>query len=271
MKYSLAGLGLLASLCACAAGPRGGEGPPGGPAGFGEGGPPERAQIFVSPYGELFVSQPGEPYPVAAWFAVADVDADGRLTAEEFAADGDLWFTKLDLDGDGVIGPAEIGAYERSVDAAFAALGAMDMPGQDGGQGSGRGGGRGRGPGAAPDGGRMNLGDVSGDADQAGPPMGGGQEGGGPGGGAPRPRQQAYRGGTERLARAGLLSVPQPVRAADRNADQKITPEEWTAAGERWFVLLDQDHDGVLTLESLPRTAMQSGPVGRGGGRPPRR
>jgi hypothetical protein len=255
MKYSIAGLSLtailFAGMSACASGPQ--DGPPGGPDG---GPPPARPQIFVSPYGELFVSQPGEAYPVSAWFAGADTDHDGRLTAEEFAADGLRWFAKLDLDGDGVVGPAEIAAYERSVDTVFAGLGGGMGPGGPG--GPGRGGGRGA-PSGAPSGERqMNL---EGGA-QDGPPMDGG-------GGGQRPRQQPYRGGTERLARAGLLSVPQPVRSADRNVDQKITREEWIAAGERWFGLLDQDHDGVLTLETLPKTAMQTGPGE--GGRPPRR
>jgi hypothetical protein len=254
MKYSVAGLGMMAVLSACASGP---SGRPGGPEG---GPPPVRPEVFVSPYGELFVSEPGEPYPVAAWFADADADSDGRLTAEVFAADGRRWFATLDQDGDGVVGPSEIFAYERLVDATFAALG--------GGMGGPPGGGRGPGRRGPPGGGQMNL-----NGDQQDPMGGmggmGGQEGGPP---APsKPRAQPYRGGTERLARAGLLSVPQPVRAADRNADQKITPDEWTAAGERWFVLLDQDHDGILTLESLPKTAVQGGPGQGRGGRPPRR
>ncbi|MFN6980765.1 MAG: hypothetical protein ACK4NU_02445 [Brevundimonas sp.] len=257
MKYSVVGLGLLSVLAACATGPGG----PGGK-GPGDGGPPpERPQIFVSPFGELFVSEPGEPYPVAAWFTDADADTDGRLTAAEFTADGARWFARLDQDGDGIVGPGEIFAYERLVDATFAGLGGLD-----GAPGGGRGARPGRGGPSAD--GRMNL-----DDEQSGSPMGGGQEGPPMGGGqeapsAGAPRAQPYRSGTERLARAGLLSVPQPVRAADRNADQKITPDEWVAAGERWFVLLDQDHDGVLTLESLPKTAVQGG---RGGGRPPRR
>ncbi|MFN7127428.1 MAG: hypothetical protein ACK4OJ_00035 [Brevundimonas sp.] len=258
MKYSVAGLGMMALLCACASGP---AGHPGGPEG---GPPPQRSEIFVSPYGELFVSGPGEPYPVAAWFADADADGDGRLTAEEFAADGRRWFGTLDQDGDGVVGPSEIFAYERLVDSTFAAIG--------GGMGGAPGGGRGAGRRGPPGGGQMNL-----NGDQQDPMGGMGGQQGGMGGGqegaaAPsKPRAQPYRGGTERLARAGLLSVPQPVRAADRNADQKITPEEWTATGERWFVLLDQDHDGMLTLESLPKTAVQGGRGQmRGGGRPPR-
>lgn len=264
MKYSVAGLGTMALLSACASGP---SGHPGGPEG---GPPPQRSEIFVSPYGELFVSEPGEPYPVAAWFADADADGDGRLTAEEFAADGRRWFGTLDQDGDGVVGPSEIFAYERLVDSTFAALGGGMGGAPGGGRGRGRGGDRGSGRSGPPGGGQMNLNDDQQDGSMGGP-MGGGIGGGQEGGAAPsKPHAQPYRGGTERLARAGLLSVPQPVRAADRNADQKITPEEWTAAGERWFALLDQDHDGILTPEGLPKTAVQGGPGGRGG-RPPRR
>ncbi|NBB64433.1 hypothetical protein GVN18_34815, partial [Pseudomonas sp. ODNR1LW] len=118
MKYSLAGIGLLSLVSACAAGP-GGRGPHGPEGGADGAPPPQRSEIFVSPYGELFVSEPGEPYPVAAWFADADADSDGRLTAEEFAADGQRWFATLDQDADGVIGPGEIFAYERLVDATF--------------------------------------------------------------------------------------------------------------------------------------------------------
>ncbi|KAK0340121.1 hypothetical protein LTR94_031810, partial [Friedmanniomyces endolithicus] len=101
MTYSRFSLIGLAFLAACASGPKSGPdgfgpGAPGGP-------PPERSSLFVSPFGELFVSQAGEPYPVAAWFAGADVDQNGRLDLAEFTADGVRWFGSLDQDKDGVI------------------------------------------------------------------------------------------------------------------------------------------------------------------------
>ena len=49
--------------------------------------------------------------------------------------------------------------------------------------------------------------------------------------------------------------------------DQKITLQEWTATGERWFSLLDTRHQGYLTLEGLPPTAIQNDGGRRGRGR----
>ena len=212
--------------------------------------PATRASIFISPYGEPFVSAEGEPYPVAAWFAGADADHDGRLTPEEFAADGQRWFARLDQNGDRIIDPAEIAAYERMIDAAFLRVGAPSGPGGRGGWGGG--GRRGGGGGGA---GRMGLGEGGGQEDE-------------PSHIQPRePRVTAAAESSERMARAGLLSVPQPVRSADRNMDQKITLQEWTATGQRWFSLLDTKHQGYLTLDGLPQTALQSDGGRRGRGR----
>jgi len=211
--------------------------------------PATRPSIFISPYGEPFLSQAGEPYPVAAWFAGADADHDGRLTPEEFAADGRRWFGRLDQNGDQIIDPAEIAAYERLIDAAFLRVGAQSGPGGHGGRGGPGGGGRrGGGP-------RLGMGEGGGQEDE-------------PSRIQPRePRVTAAAESSERMARAGLLSVPQPVRSADRNMDQKITLQEWTATGERWFSLLDTRHQGYLTLEGLPQTAIQNDGGRRGRGR----
>lgn len=258
MLRPIAGFGLMMLLCACASepggpgGPHDPGGPQGGPPGGPERGPPSgQASIFISPFGEPFVSQPGDPYPVAAWFAGADADHDGRLTSAEFAADGRRWFAVLDTDHDGQLTPGEVTAYERMIDTAFLrAGGGMGGPGGGRGRGGPGGGGRGAPPAG---GGRMGLGEGSGsgqedDVSQIQPRA---------------PRVTADAESSERMARAGLLGVPQPVRSADRNMDQRITADEWAAISDRWFSLLDTDHDGVLTLETLPRTAMQ--------GRPPRR
>jgi hypothetical protein len=112
-----------------------------------------------------------------------------------------------------------------------------------------------------------------------GPPGGGGMGRGGRGGGmgGQGPRGGGPHGGgaaTSLLAMAGLLNVPEPVKAADVDVNQRITPEEWSRAGDRWFDLLDTDRDGVLTLAELPRTQLQERGArmgGMGGGRRGRR
>ncbi|CAN5326230.1 EF-hand domain protein [soil metagenome] len=179
----LSALGLAAALSACASDPGPGEGHGGRPG------------LFVSPFGEPFRAQPGEPYPVAAWFAGADIDHDGKLQKTEFTADGARWFARLDTNGDGTISNGEVAAYE----AMASQLSGMGPAG------------------------------ASGD----------------PGGSI--------------LAQAGLLNVPEPVTTADSDMNQRIMPDEWSRASDRWFTLLDADKDGVLTLAELPHTAMQDG------------
>jgi Ca2+-binding EF-hand superfamily protein len=66
------------------------------------------------------------------WFAQADANHDGILTADEMAADADRFFKTLDLNHDGEIDPDEITNYEAyivpdlRVDPIFTAA---DLPG----------------------------------------------------------------------------------------------------------------------------------------------
>lgn len=94
-------------------------------------------------------------------------------------------------------------------------------------------------------------------------------EGAGPGGqpGAGPQRQQAGSrmrragargGGYGPVAEAGFFNLPQPVKSADVNFDQRVTVEEWATATTRWFTALDGDRDGRLTLETLPKTPLQA-------------
>jgi len=243
MMKPLAAVGLVAITCvACAAVPRIGGGRVPEPL------PPMGPQIFISPFGEPYQSLPGEPYPVAAWFSTVDTDADGRVSQNEFSDDGLRFFIALDANQDGVIGQQEIVAYEEMATRLFVGDGPRG-PGMDG-PGRGRPGGhgpQGNGPTA-----RLGLDQDAGqDGDRGGVRPGGGP----PGEGGPR----GPRGGssTSRLAMAGLLNVPQPVKAADVDINQRITPQEWSQAGDRWFRLLDTDRDGFLTLAELPLTRIQ--------------
>ncbi len=79
-----------------------------------ESGPPEdrspRPELFISPMGEPF--RQGGP---AAWFAGADTDGDGALSATEFETDGQRFFRTLDGDGDGRLSGIELQTYETEV------------------------------------------------------------------------------------------------------------------------------------------------------------
>ena len=72
-------------------------------------------QIFIAPSGESFRAPASEPYPVAAWFARADADHDGKLTESEFIADFMRFFASLDIDHDGTINGQELQRYEAAM------------------------------------------------------------------------------------------------------------------------------------------------------------
>ena len=71
--------------------------------------------LFVAPSCKPYRGQPGSPYPVAAWFAEADVNHDGRLDRAEYTANFLAYFDVLDTDRDGEIGPGEISHFESDI------------------------------------------------------------------------------------------------------------------------------------------------------------
>jgi hypothetical protein len=254
-----AGLWLAAvavlSLAACAEDhPPGGPGGPGRPRAEGRGGedrdgPPgegrgaRRASLFVSPAGEPFRSDPGEPYPAAAWFVRADANGDGKLTRDEFVADAARFFARLDTNHDGVIDGIELKTYETEVVPEITA----DRGGGEGGpqraQQAGSDGGGGRGGGRGGGGGRGRRG-------------GGGGQGQGQGGGA---SAGGGGGGPQFLGAAPytLTGDREPVAGADLDLNGRITLANFkTRAGQR-FDRLDMDAKGFLTLDTLPKTQAQ--------------
>ncbi len=72
-------------------------------------------QLYVAAMGQPFRSPAGGPDPMAAWFAQADTDRDGRVTLSEFLANADRFFRTLDGNRDGEIDPQEVSAYEIDI------------------------------------------------------------------------------------------------------------------------------------------------------------
>ena len=192
------------------------------------------ASLFISPMGQPFRAEPGEPYPVARWFAQADRNGDGRIDRAEFRADAEAFFKTLDTNHDGVIDGFEVSNYEHNVVPEI--LGAYRQPY--------------RGDGGQRDGGLQ------------------GGEGGHhrQGGGGQRPGDSA--GGDEVMCGATpyeLLSEPEPVASADRGLTGRITLADFLVAADRRFALLDTKGLGALTLADLPMTPIQQAAAGEHG------
>ncbi|WP_293372635.1 EF-hand domain-containing protein [Phenylobacterium sp.] len=213
-------------------------------------------QLFVSPCGEPYRGRPGDPYPVALWFKQADLNHDGVITREEFRADHKGFFEALDYDDAGYLDGPKIAFYESKVlpDLFLTSTSRLDArPGV-------------RTPGIeladdvpSRDGAQLIYVQQSAIANALGAPsnedanQSSGARGPLPGLGARRPTARELLG----AAAYSLLAEAEPVRAADTNLDGRVTKEEFLAAADRRFNLLDKRHDGKLTLDELPQTASQ--------------
>jgi hypothetical protein len=191
-------------------------------------GPPPRdphkdSTLFISPAGKPFHADPGQPYPVGAWFREADANHDGRITRDEFRSDFEAFFQQIDLDHDGMIDGLELGRYETAVAPEILPrlAQAREIEGPEGAEnGSGR---RGR----------------------------------------REPRRLAQtpqrrgQSGFDGAPEFSLLNVSEPVSSADMNFDGKVSLQEFLAAADRRFAQLDTDKLGYLTLAGLPQTPEQ--------------
>jgi RimJ/RimL family protein N-acetyltransferase len=193
------------------------------------------SDLFIAPCGKPYRGKPGDPYPVAVWFAEADANHDGFIDRTEFKADCAAFFAVLDRNGDGVIDTQEVAYYERVlVPEILRPPAAADGPQADSGrilkvQYSGAGGG----PSAASRGEPQGL--------NGEPP-------------SVRPPPIAEMIGA---APYNLLAEPEPVTAADASFNQRITLAEFISAANRRFDALDVNKTGRLALEDLPHTAVQ--------------
>ena len=222
-------------------------------------------QLFIAPSGEPFRAIAGAPYPVAAWFAQADANHDGRIDLGEFNADFMRFFDRIDTNHDGMLSSAEIKAYETDFAPEVAAdYGASFVSGPDrfhgGGGGSGGSGGGGssggghRGGGQSADGGSMGGmgGGGSGGSDSSAS-----SDGSGPASAAVGQSREiesdlgaALGGG----GRYGLIAIAEPVAAMDTSFSGHVSRGEAQAAAQRRFNLLDPDDKGAIGWNDLPRT-----------------
>ena len=184
-------------------------------------------QLFIAPSGEPFRAIAGAPYPVAAWFAQADANHDGRIDLGEFNADFMRFFDRLDTNHDGMLSSAEIKAYETDFAPEVAAdYGASFV--------------------SAPD--RFRASSVSSGAssDGSGPPsaaVGQSRE-------IENDLGAALGGG----GRYGLIAIAEPVAAMDTSFSGHVSRGEAQAAAQRRFNLLDPDDKGAIGWNDLPRT-----------------
>lgn len=176
--------------------------------------------VLPPSYPHLFISPAGEPFrgkgdedQMLRWFRQADRDHDGKLFPAEFAADAQQFFKLLDQNGDGAIAGAEIDRYEYDLAPEISGLRPED---------------------ARPD----------------GPPQG--QQPG------KRPNKKtrkamAARASLQGASRYGILDIPEPVTSPDADMNGRVTSDEYLAAINQRFALLDTDKNGNLTFEELPK------------------
>ena len=205
---------------------------------------PMRSALFIAPSGKPFRAGPGDPYPIAAWFAQADTNRDGKLTMAELRDDSARFFKQLDSNGDGEIDPDEVHAYETVIAPEIETSAFQGRPsgGFSSSGGHHGGGGRGR------HGGGGHRGDPSLGA-EAGDVVGAGSTSG---------THRSNYGGLRGAGRYGLLGTPEPVTAADVDFNRSITLRELQAKADRDFQSLDATGRGFLTLADLPKPPAQS-------------
>jgi len=199
-------------------------------------------QLFISPCGEPFRAKASDPYPVVVWFNRADTDHDGQLDRGEFVADAMQFFQKLDANGDGVVDSRELYYYEHitvpeimvgqppaaAVAPRFLRVAAFELV-QAGGLGGG------------------GLGGIN------GPPVVNGND--------EPPPSHPDTSDPNRLVGAApynLLGEPEPVAASDLSFSGKISQADFKTRANQRFDVLDVDQRGYLTLNSLPRTVVQT-------------
>ena len=181
---------------------------------------------FISPMGEPFRGGANRVAPIARWFAQADRNQDGALTADELQADADRFFAKLDRNRDAQIDPQEITAYEWEIAPDIQVNSNWKRP-------------RGQ------------------PAPAAAKPKRGRKPG--------EDRHDGYQiDGLQGAARYGLLNIPQPVASADADFNRIVTLAEFRQAASTRFRMLDSQGQGQgrIGLQAL-EARLPTRPEGR--------
>lgn len=189
-------------------------------------------QLFIAPSGEPFRAGPGEPYPIAAWFAAADTSRDGKLTEGEFVISATKFFDSLDLDHDQHLRSEEIKRYENDIapEVRSGDYSAIDW-------------GAGGGSSKAARRPALGLMQVQTDDLQAHvPEIWYGRKNAGAGSGG---------------SRYGIIAIPEPITGMDTDLNGVVSRQEMLAASQRRFRLLDTDEKNYLLLRELPETYEQ--------------
>ena len=177
-----------------------------------------KEKVFIAPSGEPYRVAGDQPYPVAAWFAAADKNGDGKLDPAEFQADFMQFFDAIDVNHDGAIDGTERTRYENEV--APETLGSSwSGPSQEETNAEWN----------SKFDDDVNLPDVDRPAAKVG----------------------------ERRTGAGrfdLLGLPEPVAAMDMELRGRISRRAATEAATFRFNQLDAMHRGYLTLDALPKS-----------------
>ena len=170
---------------------------------------------FISPMGEPFRARSVDDDTLARWFAGADRNHDGLLTANEMQADAERFFATLDDDHNGEIEPEELANYEYEIAPDIQVMSrtraapGTSLPKPKTGKGGRR---------------------ATESMEVAALGLGGSLQG---------------------AARYGLLNMPEPVAAADTDFNRGVTLKEFRQAAIYRFALLDKAHANRLTLAEL--------------------
>ena len=183
-----------------------------------------RMQTFIAPSGEPFRRPGDEPYPVAAWFAAADKNGDGKLDLAEFTADFMRFFDQLDVNHDGAIDGAERTRYENEI--APETLGSSWSL-------------------AAREEDQAESVDFGSGDDQGASTL--------------KKAKPLYGSNPIGAARFDLLGLPEPVAAMDIEVRGRISRSVAEQVARQRFNLLDQQHLGYLTLQALPPSYAEGG------------